>query len=146
MKTDYTDRERAESPIASLLGGNQITSGQKAGVWVGIVLTACAVAVFIWLIVKAAQVGDARGIVMMSSFILFAFGFLYFLLARINNPKRAWIVLYVTIPLAVAAFVVSLYLDNGSTAPSRDLQKARATEALYGVTDGTEILNIGDLN
>lgn len=94
----------------------------------GIVLTLCAVAVFIWLITKALAIGDARGIVMMSSFILFATGLLYFFLARINNPRRAWTMLYITIPLAVGAFVVSLYLDNGSTAPQREIIRA---EALY---------------
>lgn len=100
---------RTETPVLSLLAGNQITPGQKAGVMAGILLTLCAVAIFVWLIVKAAAAGDAHGIVMMASFILFAIGLLYFFLARINNPRRAWIFLYVTIPLAVGAFVISLY-------------------------------------
>lgn len=114
-----TTDPRVKSPITSLLGGGQISNGQKAGVWVGIILTLCAVAVFIWLIVKASFSGNSRGIVMMSSFILFAVGMLYFLLARINNPRRAWMWLYITIPIAVGAFVISLYLDNGATAPNR---------------------------
>ena len=102
----------ADAPVASLLKGSQISSGMKTGIWIGIILTACAIAVFIWMIVRAAQAHDPGGIVMMSSFILFAVGILYFLLARINNPKRAWVFLYITIPIAVAAFVVSLYLGN----------------------------------
>lgn len=121
MKT--TRKNRKEHPIASLLKGKQITPAMKAGVWTGILMTGCAVGIFIWLIVKAAGVGDARGIVMMSSFIVFAVGLLYYLLARINNPGRAWNVLYATIPLATAAFVVSLYLDNGANAPSQELQQ-----------------------
>ena len=107
---EKTHKDRAGAPVASLLCGRQISSGQKAGIWAGIILTLCAIAIFIWLIVKASAAGDPRGIVMMSSFILFAVGFLYFFLARINNPKRAWMVLYVTIPIAVAAFVLSLYI------------------------------------
>ena len=103
-------KDRTGAPVASLLCGRQISSGQKAGCLTGIMMTICAIAIFIWLIVKAAAAGDPRGIVMMSSFILFAVGFLYFFLARINNPKRAWMVLYVTIPIAVAAFVLSLYI------------------------------------
>lgn len=121
MKTTRT--KRAERPIASLLEGKQIAPWMKVCIWTGILMTACAIGIFIWLIVKAAGVGDARGIVMMSSFILFAVGILYFLLARINNPNRAWNVLYATVPLATAAFVVSLYLDNGANAPSQDLQE-----------------------
>lgn len=142
---ENTDKSRMYSPVKSLLCGNQITSGQKAGIWIGIVLTACAVAVFIWLIVKAAGIGDARGIVMMSSFILFAIGLLYFLLARINNPKRAWTWLYVTIPIAVAAFVVSLYLDNGARAPHNQMIQAQETENYYDASDGTVVQNDGDL-
>lgn len=125
-----TERERRDAPVTSLMSGDQITRGMKAGIWVGIVMTACAIAVFIWLIVKFANANDPRGIVMMSSFILFAIGLLYFFLARINNPKRAWVFLYVTVPLAVAAFVVSLYLDHGSTAPARELQEVEAAEAI----------------
>lgn len=110
MKT--TPRERADAPLTTLLSGTQISPGQKIGIWTGIVLTLCAIAIFIWLIVKASVAGDPRGIVMMSSFILFAVGLLYFFLARINNPKRAWMVLYVTVPIAVAAFVLSLYIGG----------------------------------
>lgn len=143
MKT--TRKYRRRNPILSLLKGDQITAPMKAGICAGIVLTACAVGVFIWLIVKAAGVGDARGIVMMSSFILFAVGLLYYLLARINNPKRAWTMLYVTIPLAVAAFVVSLYLDNGSTAPTRDMLQARQIENVYNASGGTVSVNDGNL-
>lgn len=116
---EITNKDRSEAPVASLLRGNQITSGQKTGIWIGIVLTACAIAVFIWMIVKASIAGNAQGIVMMSSFILFAAGLFYFFLARINNPKRAWMLLYVTVPLAVAAFVTSLYLDNGKADDAR---------------------------
>ncbi len=140
-----TDKDRSEAPVSTLLSGNQITSGQKAGIWIGIVLTACAVAVFIWLIVKAAAIGDARGIVMMSSFILFAVGLFYFFLARINNPKRAWTWLYITIPVAVAAFVVSLYLDNGATAPHDQMIQAQETENYYDASDGTVMQNDGNL-
>ena len=107
---EKTHKDRTGAPVASLLCGQQISSGQKAGIWTGIILTICAIAIFIWLIVKASATGDPRGIVMMSSFILCAVGFLYFFLARINNPRRAWMVLYVTIPIAVAAFVLSLYI------------------------------------
>lgn len=121
-----TNKRRSELPIISLLSGNQISTGQKAGVWAGIIMTLCACAIFIWLITKAVAIHDARGIVMMASFILFASGLLYFFLARINNPKRAWTWLYITIPLAVGAFVVSLYLDNGSTAPHREMIQAEA--------------------
>lgn len=144
MKTTRKDRETF--PILSLLKGNQITEGQKAGVCAGIILTLCAVGVFIWLIVKAAGIGDARGIVMMSSFILFAVGILYFLLARINSPKKAWTMLYLTIPLAVGAFVVSLYLNNGSTAPTRDMQAAQQIENIYDVSNGHIVINDGNLN
>lgn len=110
MENTYKYKYKNETPIRSLLYGNQISPGQKLGVWTAIILTACAVAVFIWLIVKASVAGNPRGIVMMSSFILFATGLLYFFLARINNPKRAWAVLYFTVPLAVGAFVLSLYV------------------------------------
>lgn len=143
MKT--TDKERREAPVLSLLRGDQISSGQKAGVWAGIILTLCAIAVFIWLIVRAAGAGDARGIVMMSSFILFAAGFLYFFLARVNNPKRAWTMLYITVPLAVAAFVVSLYLNNGATAPNRQMLQAQQTERVYDASGGTVTQNDGNL-
>lgn len=108
METE--DKTRIDSPIVSLLGGNQITPMQKAGIWAGIALTACAIAVFIWMIVTPSKSGDAGAIVMISSFVLFALGFLYYFLARINNSRRAWTVLYLTVPLAVAAFVVSLFL------------------------------------
>lgn len=107
---ENTYKYKNETPIRSLLYGNQISPGQKLGVWTAIILTAGAVAVFIWLIVKASVAGNPRGIVMMSSFILFATGLLYFFLARINNSKRAWAVLYFTVPLAVGAFVLSLYV------------------------------------
>lgn len=143
MKT--TRKDRKNTPILSLLMGNQITKAQKAGVCTGIILTLCAVGVFIWLIVKAAGIGDARGIVMMSSFILFAIGILYYLLARINNPRKAWTMLYLTIPLAVGAFVVSLYLDNGSTAATREMQTARQVEQIYDMSGGNISLNDGNL-
>ena len=144
MKT--TAKKRESHPIISLLEGNQISEWQKAGICVGILLTLCAVGTFIWLIVKAAGAGDARGIVMMSSFILFALGILYYLLARINNPRKAWNMLYLTIPLAVGAFVVSLYLDNGSTAPTRDMQAAQTIEQVYDASGGQISYNDGDLN
>lgn len=129
---ETTHKDRKAYPILSLLIGHQITRAQKLGVLTGILFTGAAIGVFIWLIVRAANVGDARGIVLMSSFILFAVGILYYLLARINNRKKAWNMLYATIPLAVAAFVVSLYLDNGSTAPTRDMQQAYQIEQTYG--------------
>ena len=122
--------------MLSLLIGHQITRAQKLGVLTGILFTGAAVGVFIWLIVRAASIGDARGIVLMSSFILFAVGILYYLLARINNAKRAWTALYLTIPLAVGAFVVSLYLNDGSTAPTRDMLQAQQIEQTYQNTGG----------
>lgn len=135
MKTE----NKKDCPVASLLRGTQISPGQKAGIWAAIILTLCAIAVFIWLIAEAAAAGSARGIVMSSSLILFAVGVLYFLLARINNPRRAWAVLYVTVPLAVAAFVVSLYLDDGANAPDRRLEAAEETEMIYQPDDGTVV-------
>lgn len=126
-----TRKDRKNYPILSLLIGRQLTKGQKLGVITGMLLTGAAIGVFIWLIVRAAGIGDARGIVLMSSFILFAVGILYYLLARINNPKRAWNMLYITIPIAVAAFVVSLYLDNGSTAPTRDMEQAQQAYVMH---------------
>ena len=143
---ETTRRERREFPVISLLKGNRITAAQKAGVCIGLALSGCAIGVFIWLIVKAAGIGSARGIVMMSSFILFTVGVLYYLLARINNRRRAWNVLYLTIPLAVGAFVVSLYLDNGSTAPTRDMQQAQQIEQTYDASDGLVTVNDGNLN
>lgn len=137
MKT--TVEQRLSSPIASLLSDDQISPAQKAGIWTGIILTLCAVAVFIWLIVRASSIGDVRGIVMMSSFILFAVGLLYFLLARINNPKRAWVMLYITVPLAVAAFVLSLYLDGGNTERQEIALRAERTAMMQPATDGTTI-------
>lgn len=143
---ETTRKDRRTFPILSLLKGNQITEAQKAGVLIGILLTLCAIGTFIWLIVKAASIGDARGIVMMSSFILFACGILYYLLARINNPKKAWTMLYITIPLAVAAFVVSLYLNDGSTAPTREMQAAQEVEQVYDLSGGNVSYNDGNLN
>lgn len=104
------DKTREQYPVTSLLKGNQISKGQKAGIAIGILLTVAAVVAFICLLVGSASAGDAAGVVMMASFIVAAVGLLYFLLARINNPRRAWTALYVTVPLAVAAFVISLYL------------------------------------
>lgn len=141
-----TRKDRKHYPILSLLVGNQISKAQKAGIFTGLILTGCAIGVFIWLIVKAASIGDARGIVMMASFILFAIGILYYLLARINNPKKAWTMLYITIPLAVAAFVVSLYLNDGSTAPTRDMEEAQQIEQTYDASGGTVTADDGNLN
>lgn len=135
------EKERQMLPLVTLLRGNQLTAAQKAGVWFGIILTGCAIGVFIWLVVRAARYGDSRGIVMASSFILFAVGFLYFFLARINNPKRAWIFLYVTIPLAVGAFVISLYLNGGANAPYEDMQNAELIQNTYDASDGTAVQN-----
>ena len=102
--------ERERFPIFSLLSGDQISPAQKTFIWVALAMTACAVGVFIWMIVRAANAGSPRGVVMASSLILFAVGLLYYLLARINNPRRAWLFLYITIPVAVGAFVLSLYV------------------------------------
>lgn len=142
---ETTRRERRSHPIISLLKGNSLTAAQKTAVVAGILLTGCAIGVFIWLIVQAANVGSARGIVMMSSFILFAAGILYYLLARVNNRRKAWNALYLTIPLAVAAFVVSLYLDNGSTAPTADMQQAQQIEQTYYNSSGTVTAYDGNL-
>lgn len=129
METEKSKKERL--PILSLLRGPELTAGEKTGIWIGLILTMCAVAVFIVLIVKASHDGSVRGIVMASSFILFAIGLLYFFLARINNPRRAWVFLYISVPLAVAAFVISLYLDGGATAPQRDMEQAAEIENVY---------------
>lgn len=142
---ETTHKDRKSYPILSLLIGHQLTRAQKLGVLTAILFTGASIGIFIWLIVQAAGIGSARGIVLMSSFILFAVGILYFLLARVNNRKRAWNMLYITIPLAVAAFVVSLYLDNGSTAPTRDMQQAYQIEQRYDASGGAYAANDGDL-
>lgn len=139
---ETTHKDRKDYPILSLLIGHQLTRAQKLGVLTAILFTGAAIGVFIWLIVEAAAIGSARGIVLMSSFILFAVGILYYLLARVNNRKKAWNMLYLTIPLAVAAFVVSLYLDNGSTAPTRDMQQAYQIEQTYGGTGEGYTVNL----
>lgn len=127
--------ERGRLPIFSLLSGNQITPTQKAFVWVAIILTGCAVGIFIWMIAKASAIHSSRGIVLASSLILFAIGLLYFLLARINNPRRAWIFLYITIPVAVAAAVVSLYLDNGVEVTAQEYNQAEQILILNDPSD-----------
>lgn len=143
--TEVTNKERRSCPVLSLLRGSEISPAQKAGIYIGLVLTACAIGVFIWLIVQAAHEHSSRGIVMASSFILFAIGLLYFFLARINNPRRAWIFLYISIPLAVAAFVVSLYLDGGAQAPNVEQQRAAQIENVYDATEGGGVQNDGNL-
>ena len=54
---------------------------------------------------------------MASSFVLFAIGILYFALMRPYAPRRAWLFLYIAIPIAVAAFVVSLFISGGAAVP-----------------------------
>lgn len=110
----YHDRRH---PIQKLFESTRLTIGQKLFIALGIVLTLCAVGVFIWLIVQASEAGSPRGIVMASSFVLFAIGILYFALMRPYAPKRAWLFLYIAIPIAVAAFVVSLFISGGAAVP-----------------------------
>lgn len=112
MSTKATPEQKRRCPVTTLLTSDELTGTQKALVITGILLTICAVAVFIWMIVRAGMHGSASGVVMMSGVVLFAVGFLYFTLARINNPGRAWLFLYISVPIAVAAVIISLYLPR----------------------------------
>lgn len=104
MSKSYQIAEGGENPFRGL------TKGQKAVMAAGILLTLAAVAAFIWVIVAAARDGSAGGILLASSFLLCAVGMLFFNLTRNSSPRRAWLVLYTTVPLAVAAFIISLYV------------------------------------
>ncbi len=140
------NKEKQRYPIITLLRNDELTKGQKAGVYIGLILTLCAIGVFIWIIVSASKSHSPRGIVMASSFILFAVGFLYFFLARINNPKRAWIFLYLTIPLAVGAFIISLYLDSGTNARCQNEKNAILIENTCHASNESVVGNTGILD
>lgn len=112
MAGNVTNRsgQEKQAPLLRLLSSDELTSMQKFIIWTGIVLTVCAVVAFIWLIVLSCKAHSVQGVVMASSFIVFAAGMLYFTLVRLTNPGKAWISLYITLPLSVAAFIISLYL------------------------------------
>lgn len=126
-----SNKKDSAHPVKKLFESNMLTIGQKLFIALGIVLTLCAIGIFIWLIVQASQASSTRGIVMASSFVLFAIGILYYALMKPFAPRRAWIFIYIAIPIAVAAFVVSLYLDGGASAPLE--QQDAAIERMHSM-------------
>lgn len=115
-------KTQSSSPVYG--SASPYSTAQKVFIGLFVCMALCAVAIFIWLLVRASCDGSARGVLMASALILGSVGLLAGTLLWPLHRRMAWLVLYLTVPLAVAAAVVSLYVDGGATSPNVQEQQA----------------------
>lgn len=112
------------APSASSGTAPAYSTAQKLFIGLFLCMSLCAIAIFVWLLVRASCDGSARGILMASALILGSIGLLAGTMLWSANRRMAWLVFYLTIPLAVATAVVSLYVDGGASSPNVQEQQA----------------------
>lgn len=108
------------SPFRYIFCSDVFSKGQRAFIAICLLMSLCAIAIFIWLIVDAANAHSARGILFGSSLVIGSLGLTAYSLMRTVDPRRSAIALWVTIPVAVAVAVVSLFVQGGASQPNID--------------------------
>lgn len=96
-----------------------------------------AIGIFIWLIVDAAEQHLVRNVLFGSAFLLITFGLVYFSIALYNHPRTARGVMWTTLILGLAVYIVGLCVHSSvKSAPADDNALMPRTEvsALEGDT------------
>ena len=76
-----------------------------------------AIGIFIWLLIDAAEDHIVKNILYGSAFLVITLGVLIYSLCAYKSPKTASIILWITMALGIASFIVGLCLKN----PERDI-------------------------